>query len=130
MNIKYKNIFFSDGTTDVTRTIHLGEPTDFEKEAFTRVLKGFLSLGHSVFPVKAPGSYFDALARKALWDNGLDYGHGTGHGVGAFLGVHEAPPAINSMAIQEVYQLVENQFTSNGEVKLYSKLFSNLIKYL
>lgn len=92
----------------------MGEPTEFEKEAFTRVLKGFLSLGHSVFPVGAPGSYFDALARKSLWDNGLDYGHGTGHGVGAFLGVHEAPPAINWSATSVIYRMLENQFTSNG----------------
>ncbi|XP_055632957.1 xaa-Pro aminopeptidase ApepP-like [Toxorhynchites rutilus septentrionalis] len=102
---------YFDGTTDTTRSVHMGEPTDFQKEAFTRVLKGFLSFGAAVFPNKTSGAFFDAMARRALWDVGLDYGHGTGHGVGSFLGVHEYPPSIGSTSVSQ--GLVENMFTSN-----------------
>ncbi|XP_065081574.1 xaa-Pro aminopeptidase ApepP-like [Ochlerotatus camptorhynchus] len=103
-----------DGTTDITRSVHMGEPTAFQKEAFTRVLKGFLSLGSAVFPTKTSGTFFDAMARRALWDVGLDYGHGTGHGIGSFLGVHEYPPSIVSNSASPSNQgLQENMFTSN-----------------
>lgn len=71
-----KNIF-RDGTTDVTRTWHFGTPTAFEIECFTRVLKGQMSLGSTIFPMKVKGRFLDTLARKSLWDAGLDYGHGT-----------------------------------------------------
>uniref|UniRef100_A0A182N8Z9 Aminopeptidase P N-terminal domain-containing protein n=1 Tax=Anopheles dirus TaxID=7168 RepID=A0A182N8Z9_9DIPT len=105
---------YLDGTTDVTRSIHLGEPTVFQRECFTRVLKGFLSLASAVFPVKASGTVFDVLARKALWDVGLDYGHGTGHGIGSFLGVHEYPPSFVSNSASPSNQgMVENMFSSN-----------------
>uniref|UniRef100_A0A182SYS8 Peptidase M24 domain-containing protein n=1 Tax=Anopheles maculatus TaxID=74869 RepID=A0A182SYS8_9DIPT len=105
---------YLDGTTDVTRSVHLGEPTDFQRECFTRVLKGFLSLGSAVFPVRASGTVFDVLARKALWDVGLDYGHGTGHGIGSFLGVHEYPPSFVSNSASPSNQgVVENMFSSN-----------------
>lgn len=103
-----------DGTTDVTRSVHMGEPTAFQKEAFTRVLKGFLSLGSSVFPPKTSGAFFDAMARRALWDVGLNYGHGTGHGIGSFLGVHEYPPSlVSSTSSPGNIGLLENMFTSN-----------------
>ncbi|XP_055523640.1 xaa-Pro aminopeptidase ApepP-like [Wyeomyia smithii] len=103
-----------DGTTDVTRSVHMGEPTAFQKEAFTRVLKGFLSLGSTVFPPKTSGTFFDAMARRALWDVGLDYGHGTGHGIGMFLGVHEYPPSVvSSTSSPGNIGLLENMFTSN-----------------
>ncbi|MCB9994272.1 MAG: aminopeptidase P family protein [Hyphomicrobiaceae bacterium] len=85
--------YFS-GTTDVTRTMATGEQTAAEKDHFTRVLKGMISLSMLVFPKNTNGAQIDATARKALWDVGLDYRHGTGHGVGAFLGVHESPPGI------------------------------------
>ncbi|EAA06322.4 AGAP000476-PA [Anopheles gambiae str. PEST] len=105
---------YLDGTTDVTRSVHLGEPTAFQRECFTRVLKGFLSVAAAVFPVRASGTTFDVLARKALWDVGLDYGHGTGHGIGAFLGVHEYPPSFVSNSASPSNQgLVENMFSSN-----------------
>ncbi|XP_055587081.1 xaa-Pro aminopeptidase ApepP-like [Uranotaenia lowii] len=105
---------YLDGTTDVTRSVHMGTPTSFQKEAFTRVLKGFLSLGSAVFPTKTSGTFFDAMARRALWDVGLDYGHGTGHGIGSFLGVHEYPPSIVSNSASPSNQgLEENMFTSN-----------------
>lgn len=86
---------YKDGTTDVTRTLHFGVPTDYEKECFTRVLKGMIQLGMSVFPDKCLGVRLDTLARMHLWNVGLDYGHGTGHGVGAFLNVHEGPSGIS-----------------------------------
>ncbi|XP_033756738.1 xaa-Pro aminopeptidase 1-like [Pecten maximus] len=87
---------YKDGTTDVTRTIHFGTPSDFQKECFTRVLKGHINLSNVVFPNGVKGHSLDTLARTALWESGLDYMHGTGHGVGAFLNVHEGPCGISS----------------------------------
>ena len=84
-----RTIFFQDGTTDVTRTMHFGTPKDFEKDCFTRVLKGQINLTQAVFPNKIKGIYLDSLARQFLWEVGLDYSHGTGHGVGHYLNVHE-----------------------------------------
>ena len=86
---------YKDGTTDVTRTMHFGTPKPFEKECFTRVLKGQIKVAQAVFPTKIKGNYLDTLARLALWEVGLDYGHGTGHGVGAYLNVHEGPMGIS-----------------------------------
>lgn len=86
---------YNNGTTDVTRTVHFGEPTDYEKECFTRVLKGHINLATAVFPNKINGNKLDTLARTFLWDVGLDYMHGTGHGVGAYLAVHEGPCSIS-----------------------------------
>ncbi|XP_031555402.1 xaa-Pro aminopeptidase 1-like [Actinia tenebrosa] len=87
---------YMDGTTDVTRTVHFGKPTRHEQECFTRVFKGHVALAMATFPNKTSGHRLDMLARKALWDVGLDYQHGTGHGVGAFLNVHEGPQSISS----------------------------------
>jgi len=86
---------YLDGTTDITRTIALGEPTDEQKTRFTQVLQGHIDVATASFPVGTQGIQLDTLARKALWDAGLNYGHGTGHGVGAFLSVHEGPQAIS-----------------------------------
>ena len=72
-----------------------GNDTDFEKECFTRVLKGQLKLASAIFPNKLKGNCLDSLARVSLWEVGLDYGHGTGHGVGAYLNVHEGPMGIS-----------------------------------
>ncbi|CCW64334.1 unnamed protein product [Phytomonas sp. EM1] len=83
-----------DGTTDVTRTICFDEPRDEEREAYTRVLKGHIALNEVTFPKGTAGYRLDALARLALWQVGLDYCHGTGHGVGSFLCVHEGPHGI------------------------------------
>ncbi|CDJ39001.1 X-prolyl aminopeptidase, putative [Eimeria tenella] len=83
------------GTTDVTRTLHLGEPTDEQKEAYTLVLKGMIGLSAQKFPEGSKGPQIDALARQHLWNRGLDYMHGTGHGVGHFLNVHEGPIGIS-----------------------------------
>ncbi|KAJ7034541.1 peptidase M24, structural domain-containing protein [Mycena alexandri] len=82
---------FFDGTTDVTRTWHFGTPNAEEKRAFTRVLQGHIAIDTAVFPAGTTGFILDAFARKALWQDGLDYRHGTGHGVGHYLNVHEGP---------------------------------------
>ncbi len=88
---------YLDGTTDVTRTIAIGEPTAEMRDRFTRVLKGHIALATAVFPRGASGSQLDILARAALWQAGIDYEHGTGHGVGAYLGVHEGPQRVSKM---------------------------------
>ena len=85
---------YLDGTTDVTRTVAIGEPTAEMAERFTLVLQGHLALGRVRFPAGTTGSALDALARVPLWSRGLDYDHGTGHGVGSYLGVHEGPHRI------------------------------------
>ncbi|XP_072094981.1 xaa-Pro aminopeptidase 1 isoform X2 [Mobula birostris] len=86
---------YRDGTTDVTRTMHFGTPTEFEKECFTYVLKGHICLGSAIFPSGTKGHLIDSFARASLWEHGLDYLHGTGHGVGSFLNVHEGPCGIS-----------------------------------
>ncbi|WP_428673999.1 aminopeptidase P family protein [Reyranella sp.] len=89
---------YRDGTTDITRTIAIGTPTPEMKDRFTRVLKGHIALATARFPAGTTGSQLDALARYALWQVGLDYDHGTGHGVGAYLSVHEGPHRISKVA--------------------------------
>ena len=96
---------YLDGTTDITRTIALGEPTEQMKKDFTRVLKGTISLAKSKFPAGTRGSQIDILARKALWDSGINYLHGTGHGIGHCLNVHEGPQSI---------RMEENPVTLSG----------------
>jgi Xaa-Pro aminopeptidase len=86
---------YLDGTTDVTRTMAIGTPTAEQKDRFTRVLKGHIALGAARFPRGTSGSHLDSLARHALWAAGLDYDHGTGHGVGSYLNVHEGPQRIS-----------------------------------
>lgn len=86
---------YTDGTTDITRTVLLGpRPTREQKEIFTRVLKGHIGLAMASFPEGTTGARLDVIARTALWQLGLDYNHGTGHGVGSFLNVHEGPQSI------------------------------------
>ncbi len=82
------------GTTDITRTVPLGECTQLEKEDYTLVLKGMIQLAMAVFPEGTPGCRLDVLARNALWRTRRNFGHGTGHGVGFYLGVHEGPQSI------------------------------------
>lgn len=89
---------YPDGTTDITRVANIGEPTDEMRDRFTRVLKGHIALATMKFPAGTTGHQLDAIARKPLWDAGLDYDHGTGHGVGSFLGVHEGPQRIAKAA--------------------------------
>jgi len=86
---------YLDGTTDITRTVAIGEPSAEMRDRFTRVLKGHIALATARFPKGTTGAQLDALARYALWQKGLDYDHGTGHGVGSYLGVHEGPQRIS-----------------------------------
>lgn len=82
---------YLDGTTDITRTVHWGTPTAMQKEAFTRVLMGNIEISRTIFPSGTRGVNMEMLGRRALWEVGLNYGHGTGHGVGNYFGVHEWP---------------------------------------
>ncbi|KAM3867009.1 xaa-Pro aminopeptidase 2 [Diretmus argenteus] len=82
---------YLDGTTDITRTVHWGTPTEMQREAFTRVLMGNIEISRTIFPSGTRGVNMEMLGRRALWEVGLNYGHGTGHGVGNYFGVHEWP---------------------------------------
>lgn len=93
---------YLDGTTDVTRTVAIGAPSDEMRERFTRVLKGHIALARARFPKGTSGAQLDALARFHLWQAGLDFDHGTGHGVGVYLGVHEGPQRISKGASGDV----------------------------
>ncbi len=86
---------YLDGTTDVTRTIAVGTPTEEMRDRFTRVLKGHIAIATARFPSGTSGGQLDALARLSLWEAGIDFQHGTGHGVGSFLSVHEGPQRIS-----------------------------------
>jgi len=86
---------YADGTTDVTRTLAIGAPTAETRDRFTRVLKGHIGVATARFPEGTRGSQLDSFARRPLWEAGLDYAHGTGHGVGSFLSVHEGPQRIS-----------------------------------
>ncbi len=88
---------YLDGTTDVTRTVAVGTPTAEHRDRFTRVLKGHIAIATCSFPRKTSGSQLDTLARLFLWQAGIDYDHGTGHGVGSFLCVHEGPQRISKL---------------------------------
>jgi Xaa-Pro aminopeptidase len=83
-----------DGTTDITRVIPIGEPTEEMRDRFTRVLKGHIAIATAIFPEGTGGGQIDAFARRPLWEAGLDFAHGVGHGVGAYLSVHEGPQRI------------------------------------
>ncbi|MFT6368309.1 MAG: Xaa-Pro aminopeptidase [Bacteroidia bacterium] len=86
---------YPDGTTDITRTIAIGDPGDDVRRMYTLVLKGHIALAQARFPHGTTGTQLDVLARQFLWREGFDYDHGTGHGVGSFLSVHEAPQRIS-----------------------------------
>ena len=88
---------YPDGTTDVTRTVAVGQPTAEMRDRFTRVLKGHIALATVKFPKGTSGSQLDAIARRPLWEAGLDFDHGTGHGVGSYLSVHEGPQRISKL---------------------------------
>ncbi|HBU96573.1 M24 family metallopeptidase, partial [Thalassospira lucentensis] len=89
---------YVDGTTDITRTTVIGDPSQEHRDRFTRVLKGHIALARAIFPVGTTGQQLDTLARMPLWEVGLDFDHGTGHGVGSYLGVHEGPQRISKAA--------------------------------
>jgi len=88
---------YLDGTTDITRTVAIGTPSAEMKDRFTRVLQGHIALATAKFPYGTTGSQLDSLARRPLWDAGLDFDHGTGHGVGSYLSVHEGPQRISKV---------------------------------
>ena len=88
---------YEDGTTDITRTVVLGTPSEEMRDRFTRVLKGHIAIATAVFPENTTGAQLDPLARTALWQAGLDFDHGTGHGVGSYLSVHEGPARISKL---------------------------------
>jgi Xaa-Pro aminopeptidase len=88
---------YEDGTTDVTRTIAVGPPTPDMRQNFTLVLKGHIAIARAVFPDGTTGAQLDSLARQYLWQHGLDFDHGTGHGVGSYLSVHEGPARISKL---------------------------------
>jgi len=88
---------YLDGTTDITRTVAVGTPSEEMRDRFTRVLKGHIAIAHAVFPDGASGAQLDSFARQFLWSAGLDFDHGTGHGVGSYLSVHEGPARISKL---------------------------------
>src|SRR6516165_6761703 len=89
---------YEDGTTDITRTIAVGEPTAEMRDRFTRVLKGHIAIARAIFPEGTTGAQLDSFARQFLWTQGLDFDHGTGHGVGSYLSVHEGPARISKLS--------------------------------
>ncbi len=88
---------YRDGTTDITRTVAIGTPTPEMRERNTRVLKGHIAISCAVFPKGVSGAQLDAFARAPLWEAGLDFDHGTGHGVGSYLSVHEGPQRLSKL---------------------------------
>ncbi|KAH9822205.1 peptidase M24, structural domain-containing protein [Melampsora americana] len=104
---------YMDGTTDVTRTLHFGTPSEEEIRAFTRVLQGHICIDRMVFPENTTGYRLDSFARQFLWRDGLDYRHGTGHGVGHFLNVHEGPQGIGTRKSCDEVRLEAGMTLSN-----------------
>jgi Xaa-Pro aminopeptidase len=102
---------YLDGTTDITRTVAIGKPTDEMRERFTLVLKGHIAIASARFPKGTRGIDLDPFARRALWQAGLDYDHGTGHGIGSYLSVHEGPQSISraGMAVLEPGMIISNE---------------------
>ncbi len=110
---------YLDGTTDITRTISLGKPTAGQKKDFTLVLKGMIGLASAKFPSGTRGSQLDISARKALWEQGLNYGHGTGHGVGFCLNVHEGPQSISPGTGNDSKTFIEPGMLISDEPAIY-----------
>lgn len=104
---------YYEGTTDITRTIAIKEPTDEMIDNFTRVLKGNIALSQALFPIGTKGCQLDILARQPLWEKGLDYAHGTGHGVGHCLSVHEGPHRISCNVSNNDVPLAKNMIVTN-----------------
>lgn len=110
---------YVDGTTDITRVVPIGVTTAEHQKDFTLVLKGMINLSMAVFPVNEPGSNLDAIARMPLWQNGLDFGHGTGHGVGYFLNVHEGPQSISHYGYGRPNTEMKEGMVTSNEPGLY-----------
>ncbi|MBA5604899.1 aminopeptidase P family protein [Duganella sp. FT3S] len=107
------------GTTDITRVVPVGEPTAEQRRDFTLVLKGVIALSSAQFPRGTRSPMLDALARAPLWAAGMDFGHGTGHGVGYFLNVHEGPQSISPTAMPEPHTAMEAGMITSVEPGLY-----------
>ena len=126
VELKPEGIFLLDsggqyygGTTDITRTICLGQATKQQKIDFTLALKGTISLAMVKFPLGTKGYQIEMIARKALWDHGMNYGHGTGHGVGYFLNVHEGPQTIGTGASGDMKTIIEPGMLLSDEPAIY-----------
>ncbi len=126
IELKPEGIFLLDsggqyygGTTDVTRTICLGQATEQQKKDFTLALKGTINLAMAKFPLGTKGFQIEILARKALWEQGMNYGHGTGHGVGYFLNVHEGPQTIGTGASGDLKTIIEPGMLTADEPAIY-----------
>jgi len=125
---------YLDGTTDITRTIALGTPTEEQKDRFTRVLQGLIRLSAQSFPKGTVGKQLDTIARLALWDKGLNFLHGTGHGIGHYLNVHEGPQAISYYRCTGVplepgmVQSIEPGYYKEGEYGMRSENVSLVIR--
>ena len=109
---------YQDGTTDITRTYALGEVTDEQKRDYTLVLKGHIALSSAVFPEGTCGTQLDVLARSAMWKYGINYLHGTGHGVGSYLNVHEGPHQIR---MNHMPAVLKAEMTVTDEPGIYKK---------
>ncbi|KAF7724779.1 hypothetical protein EC973_000735 [Apophysomyces ossiformis] len=108
---------YLDGTTDITRTyLFMGQPTEFQQRAYTRVLQAHITLDQTVFPEGITGYQLDAIARRPMWQDGLDYRHGTGHGVGAYLNVHEGPHGIGRRPAYDKVALQKGMLVTNGNI--------------
>lgn len=110
---------YLNGTTDITRVVPIGTPSIEQKFDYTVVLKGMIQLSLAVFPRDYPSALLDTLARTPLWQNGLDYGHGTGHGVGYFLNVHEGPQVISHRAYQFPHTAMKEGMITSNEPGVY-----------
>ncbi|SEQ00886.1 Xaa-Pro aminopeptidase [Devosia sp. YR412] len=119
---------YLSGTTDITRTLSTGKPSDEQRDRYTRVLKGMIAISMARFPKGTSGAQLDVLARQFLWHDGVTYSHGTGHGVGAYLGVHEGPVGISPRAVLplELGNVISNEpgYYKTGE---YGIRIENLI---
>ncbi|MCM1511683.1 MAG: aminopeptidase P family protein [Oxalobacter formigenes] len=110
---------YPGGTTDITRVVPIGEVLPEQKRDYTRVLKGLIALSEAVFPRGIRAAMLDAIARMPLWKEGLDYGHGTGHGVGYFLNVHEGPQSISCYGAADPHTAMEKGMITSVEPGLY-----------
>ena len=104
---------YLNGTTDITRVVPVGNVSDAQKRDFTLVLKGMINLSKAIFPRGTPSPMLDSLARSPIWAEGINYGHGTGHGVGYFLNVHEGPQSISGAMAEPQTAMEAGMITSN-----------------
>jgi Xaa-Pro aminopeptidase len=110
---------YLSGTTDITRVVPIGTPSDAQRRDFTTVLKGTMALSRAQFPRGIRSPMLDAIARAPIWEAGADYGHGTGHGVGYFLNVHEGPQVISHYAPAEPWTAMEEGMITSVEPGIY-----------